>query len=185
MSWAEASDGQSRRKAYADAMILFHAGTGPDTQAIGIALEEMMLDYNLAPGRAPVPVTVLGQARMPGANNILMALARRTGKFLASAEDAPPWLAKTPPGLDAIEAQLAGRDFLLEAYTVIDMAMYPLAVRDAAALKARPNAAAWAERLRIRPAVGRGMMVVSDQASPNQVGGTAGPAPPKSRSSSS
>ena len=142
-------------------MILFHAGTGPDTQAIGIALEEMMLDYTLAPGRAPVPVTVLGQARMPGANNILMALARKTGMFLASAEDAAPWLAKTPPGLDAIEAQLDGRDFLLEAYSVIDMAMYPLAVRDAVGFAQLPKTQAWVERLRIRPAVGRGMMVVS------------------------
>ena len=162
-------------------MILFHAGTGPDTQAIGIALEEMMLDYQVAPGRAPVPVTVIGQARMPGANNILMALARKTGKFLASAEEAAPWLAKTPPSLAQIEAQLDGRDFLLGAYSVVDMAMYPLAVQDVGALKALPNAAAWAERLRIRPAVGRGMMVVSGA----QVGGTAGPAGAKSRSSSS
>lgn len=142
-------------------MILFHAGTGPDTQAIGIALEEMMLDYTLAPGRAPVPVTVLGQARMPGHNNILMALARKTGRFLPNAEDAAPWLAKTPPGLDAIEAQLATRDFLLDAYTVIDMAMYPLVVRDPGGLSGYPLTAAWAERLRIRPAVGRGMGVVS------------------------
>lgn len=142
-------------------MILFHAGTGPDTQAIGIALEEMMLDYTLAPGRAPVPVTVVGQARLPGHNNILIALARKTGKFLPDAEQAAPWLAKTPPGLDAIEAQLATRDFLLDAYTVIDMAMYPLAVRDAGALTRFPLTAAWVERLRIRPAVGRGMGVVS------------------------
>ena len=142
-------------------MILFHAGAGPDTQAIGIALEEMMLDYTLAPGRAPVPVMVLGQARLPGANNILMALARKTGKFLPSPEDAAIWLAKTPPGLDAIEAQLEGRDFLLGPYTVIDMAMYPLVLRDEDGLETWPNTAAWVERLRIRPAVGRGMCVVS------------------------
>jgi glutathione S-transferase len=142
-------------------MILFHAGTGPDTQAIGIALEEMMLDFKLAPGRAPVPVTVLGQARMPGHNNILIALARRTGQFLPDIEAAAPWLAKTPPGLDAIEAQLATRDFLLDHYTVIDMAMYPLVVRDPSGLALSPNAAAWAERMRLRPAVGRGMGVLS------------------------
>jgi glutathione S-transferase len=143
------------------AMILFHAGTGPDTQAIGIALEEMMLDYQLAPGRAPVPVTVLGQARMPGHNNILMALARKTGRFLPNAEDAAPWLAKAAPGLEAIEAQLATRDFLLDAYTVIDMAMYPLVVRENGGLAGYPMTAMWVERLRIRPAVGRGMGVVS------------------------
>jgi len=140
-------------------MILFHAGSGPDSQAIGIALEEMMLDYTLAAGRAPVPVTVVGQARMPGHANILMALARKTGKFLADADAAAPWLAKTPPGLDAIEAQLATRDFLLDAYTVIDMAIYPLVAN--ADLRAHPNTQAWTERLRIRPAVGRGTGVVA------------------------
>lgn len=142
-------------------MILFHAGTGPDTQAVGIALEEMMLDYKLAAERAPVPVTVLGQARMPGHNNILIALARRTGKFLPDVTESAQWLAKTPLGLDAIEAQLAARDFLLGHYTVIDMAMYPLVVRDSAGLGHYPMTTAWAERLRLRPAVGRGMGVVS------------------------
>jgi hypothetical protein len=141
-------------------MILFHAGTGPDTLAVGIALEEMMLDYKLAPGRAPVPVTVLGQARMPGHNNILIALARKTGRFLPDVTAAAPWLAKTPQGLAAIEAQLATRDFLMDAYTVIDMAMYPLVVRNGAAIADYPMTKAWAERLRIRPAVGRGMGVV-------------------------
>jgi len=140
-------------------MIHFHAGNGPDTQAIGIALEEMMLDYALAPGRAPVPVTVVGQARLPGMNNILMALARKTGKFLPDAAAAAPWLAKTPPGFDDMEARLGAQDFLLGPYTVVDMAMYPLAVR--ADLSACPHVRAWVERLRIRPAVGRGMSVVA------------------------
>lgn len=141
-------------------MILFHAGTGPDTQAVGIALEEMMLDYKLAPGRAPVPVTVLGHARMPGHNNILIALARKTGRFLPDVTAAAPWLAKTPQGLAAIEAHLATREFLMDAYTVIDMAMYPLLVRNGDAIADYPKTKAWAERLRIRPAVGRGMGVV-------------------------
>lgn len=140
-------------------MIQFHAGSGPDTQAIGIALEEMLLDYALAPGRAPVPVTVVGQARLPGMNNILMALARKTGKFLPDAEAATPWLAKTPPGLDEMETRLGAQAFLLGAYTVVDMAMYPLAVRGD--LSARPHVRAWVERLQIRPAVGRGMSVVA------------------------
>jgi len=140
-------------------MIYFHTGNGPDTQAIGIALEEMLLDFNLAPGRAPVPVTVVGQARLPGMNNILMALARKTGKFLPDAEAAAPWLAKTPPGFAEMEARLGAQDFLLGAYTVVDMAMYPLAAR--ADLGAYPNIRAWMARLTIRPAVGRGMGVVA------------------------
>jgi glutathione S-transferase len=142
-------------------MIQFSAGHGPDTQAIGIALEEMFLDYTILPGRAPVPVTVLGQARLPGANNILMALARKTSRFLPSAEDAAPWLAKTPPGLDEIEARLAGQDYILGAYTVVDMIMYPLVLRQLDQLAAYPNITAWIERLRIRPGVGRGMMAVA------------------------
>lgn len=142
-------------------MIQFSAGNGPDSQAVGIALEEMFLDYTIPPGRAPVPVTVVGQARMPGASNILMALARKTGRFLPEAEAAAPWLARTPPGLAELDAQLAGQDFILGAYTIVDMLMYPLAMRQANELFAYPAINAWAERLRIRPAVGRGMMAVA------------------------
>jgi glutathione S-transferase len=142
-------------------MIQFSAGLGPDSQAIGIALEEMFLDYAIPPGRAPVPVTIIGQARMPGANNILLALARKTGKFLTSAEEAAPWLAKTPPGLDEIEARLAGHDYILGRYTIIDMLMYPLVLRQPEQLSGYPNINAWIERLRIRPGVGRGMMAVA------------------------
>jgi glutathione S-transferase len=140
-------------------MIYFHAGNSPDTQAIGIALEEMLLDFNLAPGRAPVPVTVVGQARLPGMNNILMALARKTGKFVPDAEAAAPWFTRTPPGFADMEAILTGQDFLMGAYTVVDMAMYPLAVRGDVA--AYPAVRAWMARLAIRPAVGRGMGVVA------------------------
>lgn len=142
-------------------MIEFHAGTGPDTQAIGIALEEMFLDYAIAPTRAPVPLTVVGNARLPGANNVLMALARKTNRFLPNAEEAAPWLSKTPPGLDALEAQLADRDYILGHYTVADMAMYPLAVQQADLLAAHHNVARWTTRISLRPAVGRGMGAVS------------------------
>ncbi len=142
-------------------MIQFSAGHGPDSQAIGIALEEMMLDYTIPPGRAPVPVTVVGQARLPGMNNILMALARKTGRFLPDAEAAAPFLSKTPPGLAELEARLQGLDFIFGAYTVVDMAMYPLVMRQAEELFAYPAIAAWTERMRIRPGVGRGMMAVA------------------------
>lgn len=140
-------------------MYYFQAGIGPDTQAIGIALEEMLLDYNLAPARAPVPVVVFGQARLPGHHNILLALARRTNKFLPDAEAAAPWLAKSPPGLDELEARLGEQDFILGAYSVIDMAMYPIAAQ--ADVSAYPHIRAWMKRLRIRPAVGRGMCVAA------------------------
>ena len=142
-------------------MIEFHAGTGPDTQAIGIALEEMFLDYAIATSRAPVPLTIVGNARLPGANNVLMALARKTNRFLPNAEEAAPWLSKTPPALDAVEAQLADRDFILGAYTVADMMMYPQVSRQAGPLAAHPNVARWVTRMSLRRAVGRGMGAVS------------------------
>lgn len=142
-------------------MIQFSAGHGPDSQAIGIALEEMFLDYTIQPGRAPVPVTVIGQARLPGANNILMALARKMNCFLPSAEDAAPWLAKEPPGLDVIEAKLTGQDYILGAYTIVDMIAYPRVLRMPDDLSAYPNIRAWIARLHIRPGVGRGMMAIA------------------------
>ncbi|MBK8839611.1 MAG: hypothetical protein IPO30_13170 [Hyphomonadaceae bacterium] len=142
-------------------MIEFHAGIGPDSQAVGIALEEMFLDYVLAPARAPVPVTVVGQARLPGMNNILLALARKTNHFLPDAAAAAPWMAKTPPGLDKLETELDGRDFIFGAYTIADMAMYPHVMQQREKLSAFPNVARWEHRMRLRPEVGRGMGAVS------------------------
>lgn len=140
-------------------MIQFHAGMGPDSQAIGIALEEMYLNYVVAPARAPVPVAVVGQARMPDAHNILMSLAHMTRKFLpADPPAAAPWLLKAAPPLEALEAALSANEFILGPYTVADMAMYP---RHAFATDLPPATAAWRDRLRLRPEVGRGMGVVA------------------------
>lgn len=142
-------------------MIEFHAGIGPDSQAIGIALEEMYLDYTVAPQRAPMPVTVVGNARLPGLSNILLALARKTNHFLPDATAAAPWLSKTPPDLDALEAQLEARDYIFGVYTIADMAMYPLIAAQSEKLSAYPRIALWEKRIRLRPEVGRGMGVIS------------------------
>lgn len=142
-------------------MIEFHAGNGPDSQAIGIALEEMYLDYTLAPQRAPVPVTVVGQARLPGLNNILLALARKTNHFLPDAAAAAPWLSKTPPELGELEAQLESKDYIFGVYTIADMAMYPRVAQQRDKLSAYPNVARWEARLTLRPEVGRGMGAIS------------------------
>lgn len=141
-------------------MIEFHAGSGPDTQAIGIALEEMYLTYTIAPRVSPVPLTVVGNARLPGANNVLMALARKTGHFLPHAEEAAPWLSKTPPDLAELEARLSDRDFIFGVYTIADMAMYPPIAKRIDELAPFANVARWAERMRLRPEVGRGMGAV-------------------------
>lgn len=138
-------------------MYHFHAGTGPDTQAIGIALEEMFLSYTLADRRAPVPVMIFGQARLPDAANILVALARQTGKFLPpDVEAAKPWLIKTPPGLNELEAALADKEYILGPYSIADMAMYP---RVAFATGLPTAVDAWRQRLSLRPGVGRGIGV--------------------------
>ena len=142
-------------------MIEFHAGIGPDSQAIGIALEEMYLDYVVAPARAPMPVTVVGNARLPGAGNVMLALARKTNHFLPDAAAAAPWLGKTPPALDVLETELAGRDFIFGVYTIADMAMYPHVAAQRDKLSAFLNVAGWEQRLRLRPEVGRGMGAVS------------------------
>lgn len=138
-------------------MIEFHAGNGPDTQAVGIALEEMFFDYRIMPGRAPLPVIAIGGARVVGASNVVMALARKTGRFLVTPEDAAPWLA-TPVSLDALDAQLDGREFVLGAFSVADMAVYPHVVR--MGISKQPAIARWAERMSKRSGVGRGMGAV-------------------------
>lgn len=139
-------------------MIEFHAGSGPDTQAIGIALEEMFFDYRVMPGRAPVPVVAFSGARVIGASSVLMALARKTGRFLPGAE-AAQWLEPAPIDLAALESTLALSPFAAGNFSVADMALYPRLVADGAA-EGRPAIARWMEELSKRPAVGRGMAVV-------------------------
>jgi glutathione S-transferase len=136
-------------------MIEFHAGSGPDTQAIGIALEEMFLDYRLMPGRAPIPVIAIGGARVVGAPNVLMALARKTNRFPPET-DAKALLEATQPDLAAIDALLASSEFVAGKYSVADMALYP---RIAASASAHAGIARWASTLLRRPALGRGMSV--------------------------
>jgi hypothetical protein len=135
-------------------MIEFHAGSGPDTQAIGIALEEMFLDYRLMPGRAPVPVIAIGGARVVGAPNVLMALARKTHRFLPE-RDAQTWLEATQPDLAALDALLQASEFVAGKYSVADMALYPRI----ATAGPHANIARWASTLSKRPALGRGMGV--------------------------
>jgi hypothetical protein len=141
-------------------MIEFHAGTGPDTQAIGIALEEMFLDYRVMPGKAPLPVIAIGGARLVGASNVLKALARKTGRFLPSGE-AAPWLSNTPLDLATLEAKLSSAEFILGAVSIADMAVYPRLAFDSSVLAAHPSIARWASRMAKRSALGRGMSVIA------------------------
>ena len=137
-------------------MIEFHAGSSPDTQAIGIALEEMFLNYRLMPGRAPLPVIAIGGARVAGAPDVLMALARKTNRFLPET-DAKAWLESAQPELATLDALLAASEFVAGKYSVADMALYP---RIATSAGAHANIARWASTLSKRPALGRGMGVI-------------------------
>jgi len=143
-------------------MIEFHAGNGPDTQAVGIALEEMFLDYRLAPGRSPLPVVAEGGARIPGAGAILLMLARKTGRFLpGDMAEIKRWTEAKTLDLAALDTLLANSDFILGDFSIADMAVYPRIVGDAAAFAAHPAIARWAARMMRRPATGRGMTAVS------------------------
>lgn len=140
-------------------MIEFHAGSGPDTQAIGIALEEMFLDYRVMPGRAPVPVLAFSGARMAGAPNVLMALARKTGRFLPGRQ-APNWLDAGSVDVEMLEAALALSEFAAGEFSVADMTLYPrIAPGDMA--RRRPVIARWLDAVSTRPGVGRGMAIVA------------------------
>jgi hypothetical protein len=140
-------------------MIEFHAGTGPDTQAIGIALEEMFIDYRIMPGKAPVPVIALEGARVVGAGNILPALARKTGRFLPEGDFAP-WFAASV-NMAALTAAVEKADFICGEFSIADMGLYPRIVALQGAADAELAVARWARRVWIRPAVGRGMGAVA------------------------
>ena len=143
---------------YPRRMIEFHAGSGPDTQAVGIALEEMFLDYRLMPGRAPLPVIAIGGARVVGGANIVMALARKTGRFLPDA-DAQAWLDAAQPDIAALDELLAASEFVAGKYSVADMALYPRLAGTCDRWSSHVSIARWMTVLSKRPALGRGMSV--------------------------
>ncbi|MGB6230150.1 MAG: glutathione S-transferase N-terminal domain-containing protein [Litorimonas sp.] len=75
--------------------------------------------------------------------------------------------------LGVMDRHLEGRDWFAGDYSIADMAILPwvdgaLANPD---LPERPHLAAWAERMRARPAVARGMAVLSDHVRPETVEG--------------
>ena len=140
-------------------MIEFHAGSGPDTQAVGIALEEMFLSYRLMPGRAPLPVIAIGGARVVGGPSIIMALARKTGRFLPET-DTQAWLDAARPDIAALDALLAASEFASGKYSVTDMALYPRLAGDREGWSSHANIMRWMTVLSKRPALGRGMSVI-------------------------
>ncbi len=91
-----------------------------------------------------MPVIALGGARVVGAGNILLALARKTGRFLGSPHETETWVAMAggiAAAPERLEGQLAAQDFILGDYSVADMAAYPLLVRAGAPRAARTSRA--------------------------------------------
>lgn len=62
---------------------------------------------------------------------------------------------------DVLEAQLSGRDFICDDYTIADMACWPWVDRyhGQVGLENYPNISAWRDRIAVRPAVQRAMQV--------------------------
>ncbi len=141
-------------------MIEFHAGNGPDSQAVGVVLEEMFLTYRVMPGRAPMPVISLSGARVVGGANIAMALARKTGRFLPNSDDAMRW--GDPKTFDAagLDTILSRGAFIAGDVTVADMAAYPLLVKRPELAEGRAAITRWMGAMMRRPATGRGMGVI-------------------------
>lgn len=142
-------------------MIEFYAGAGWDTQAIGIALEEMFLDYRVMPGKAALPAIAIDGARLVGPSNILLALARRTNRFLITREEAAIWLSNTPPDIATIETQLRAADFILGRISIADMVAYPRLASDITIRDAHPSISRWTSRMATRSATGRGVCVIA------------------------
>lgn len=63
---------------------------------------------------------------------------------------------------DVLEGQLRARNFLVEDYSIADMAMWPwvrLHLRVGVSLKKRPHVLAWLKRIEARPATQRALLV--------------------------
>lgn len=138
-------------------MIEFHAGAGPDSQAVGIALEEGFFDYRIVPG-GPALSIADGAERFEGASAILAHLAHRAGWPLAV--EARPWLAWTGD-MKELDRRLAAAPFILGAFSIADMAVWPRVLRDPAMLAAHPGVARWSGRMSLRTACGRGLGAIS------------------------
>jgi hypothetical protein len=137
-------------------MIEFHAGSGPDSQAVGVALEEGFFDYRVVPGGSP-PLIVDQGNRIGGAGNILAHLAQRVGWPFA---EALPWLVWSGD-LKALDQALASSPFILGEFSIADMAVWPRVAPERAALVAHPNVERWLTQMGRRAAAGRGLGVVS------------------------
>jgi len=137
-------------------MIEFHAGSGPDTQAVGAALEEGFFDYRVVPGGS-MPLIVDQGNRIGGAGNILAHLAQRIGWPVA---EALPWLAWSGD-LKALDQALASSPFIFGEFSIADIAVWPRVMHQRTTLVGYPGIARWLTHMSRRSAAGRGLGVVS------------------------
>lgn len=85
------------------------------------------------------------------------------GKEIEDKRPVERYLAETRRLLDVLEARLTGREWLMDDYSIADMATAPwmralamYGTQDDVAWDSRPNVVGWFERFMARPAVARG-----------------------------
>lgn len=170
-------------------MIEFSAGSGPDSRAIAIMLEESALDYRVASTGHATPAIHLESGvtetdAISGAAEVLKTLAKTSRRFLPHDKpartkviDRVQWtteaLAPTCTGGDAaarepllneLEQVLAASRFLTgEEITIADFCVYPLVeplLRSPTESSPTPLLCDWINRLSIRPALARGYRAI-------------------------
>ena len=144
-------------------MIEFHSGSGPDSEAVGVALEEMFLDYRVVSGGASIVIVDSG-AHIEGMKPILLHLALHSDRLLPEPQrkEIARWLDLAANGAvdpRKLEAQLAASPYILGDITLADMAVYPIVSRlPHHTLQAHTTR--WVRRMSQRSATGRGIGAV-------------------------
>lgn len=141
-------------------MIEFRAGSGPDSQSVGIALEEGFLDYRIT-SEGPAPSISENGARIEGLQPTLLFLANRAPKLLLETQRAAAlgWLAVAASGApDAakLDQAVANSRYILGEFSIADAAIYPI-IASKPVSPAHANIALWVQRMTRRSATGRGM----------------------------
>ena len=74
--------------------------------------------------------------------------------------------------MGVLDRHLEGRDFIVDEYSIADIALLPYAASSLALSKApRPNLKAWIDRLLERPAVQKGMALMADEVRKETIAG--------------
>ena len=74
--------------------------------------------------------------------------------------------------MGVLDRHLEGREFMVDEYSIADIALLPYGMSGLALSKTpRPNLKAWTERLRLRPAVQKGLNIMADEVRKETIAG--------------